>query len=51
MSGAESEEEKNARIDGEKSFSTDVLKLVTGTTLAQVIVVLASPVLTRMYTP
>lgn len=51
MSGAESEAERNARIDGEKSFSTDVLKLVTGTTLAQVMVVLASPVLTRLYTP
>lgn len=51
MSGVESEAERNARIDGEKSFSTDVLKLVTGTTLAQVMVVLASPVLTRLYTP
>lgn len=33
------------------SFATDVLKLVTGTTFAQVIVVLASPLLTRLYGP
>jgi O-antigen/teichoic acid export membrane protein len=33
------------------SFATDVLKLVTGTTLAQVITVLASPVITRLYGP
>ena len=33
------------------SFATDVLKLVTGTTLAQVITVLAAPVLTHLYGP
>ena len=33
------------------AFATDVLKLVTGTTLAQVIAVLASPLLTRLYGP
>ena len=33
------------------SFAADVLKLVTGTTLAQVIAVLASPLLTRLYGP
>jgi O-antigen/teichoic acid export membrane protein len=33
------------------SFTADVLKLVTGTTLAQIIVVLASPLLTRLYGP
>lgn len=33
------------------SFVTDVFKLVTGTTLTQVITVLASPLLTRFYGP
>ena len=33
------------------SFATDVLKLVTGTTLAQVITVLAAPVISRLYGP
>ena len=33
------------------SFTTDVLKLVTGTTFAQVITILASPLLTRLYGP
>jgi lipopolysaccharide exporter len=33
------------------SFATDVFKLVTGTTLAQVITILASPVITRLYGP
>lgn len=33
------------------SFATDVLKLVTGTTLAQVIAVLASPLITCLYGP
>jgi len=33
------------------SFATDVLKLVTGTTFAQVITILASPLLTRLYGP
>ncbi|MGI5933055.1 MAG: lipopolysaccharide biosynthesis protein, partial [Eubacterium sp.] len=33
------------------AFVTDVLKLVTGTTFAQIIVVLASPLLTRLYGP
>jgi len=33
------------------SFTTDVLKLVTGTTLAQIIVVLAAPFITRLYGP
>jgi len=33
------------------TFATDVLKLVTGTTFAQVIAVLASPLLTRLYGP
>jgi len=33
------------------SFATDVFKLVTGTTFAQAIAVLASPVLTRLYGP
>lgn len=34
-----------------RSFTADVLKLVTGTTLAQVITILASPLLTRLYGP
>ena len=33
------------------SFATDVLKLVTGTTFAQIIAVLASPLLTRLHEP
>lgn len=33
------------------AFATDVLKLVTGTTFAQIIAVLASPLLTRLYGP
>jgi lipopolysaccharide exporter len=33
------------------AFTTDVLKLVTGTTFAQIIAVLASPLLTRLYGP
>jgi len=33
------------------SFAANVLKLVTGTTFAQVIIVLASPLLTRLYGP
>ncbi|OQY43178.1 MAG: translocase [Anaerolineaceae bacterium 4572_78] len=32
-------------------FAKDVLKLVTGTTFAQVLAVLASPILTRLYNP
>lgn len=36
---------------GRKGFAGDVLTLVTGTTLAQVLVVLASPVLTRLFSP
>ena len=36
---------------GRKGFTGDVLKLVTGTTFAQVLVVLASPALTRLFTP
>jgi lipopolysaccharide exporter len=33
------------------SFATDILKLVTGTTFAQVVAILASPLLTRLYGP
>lgn len=33
------------------SFSKDVLKLVTGTTFSQILVVVASPVLTRLFSP
>ena len=33
------------------SFAADVLKLVTGTTIAQVITILAAPVITRLYGP
>lgn len=33
------------------SFSLDVLKLVTGTTFAQILVIVASPVLTRLFSP
>ena len=33
------------------SFATDVLKLVTGTTFAQAVTILASPLLTRLYGP
>jgi lipopolysaccharide exporter len=33
------------------SFTTDVFKLATGTTIAQIITVLVSPILTRLYGP
>lgn len=33
------------------SFATDVFKLVTGTTFAQAIAIIASPILTRLYGP
>jgi lipopolysaccharide exporter len=33
------------------SFATDILKLVTGTTFAQVVTILASPLLTCLYGP
>lgn len=33
------------------SFAGDVMKLVSGTTFAQVVGVLASPLLTRLYAP
>ncbi len=33
------------------SFASDVLTLVGGTTFAQIVTILASPVLTRLYTP
>lgn len=33
------------------SFADDVLKLVTGTTFAQLLAILAAPVLTRLYAP
>ena len=33
------------------SFASDVLTLVGGTTFAQVVTILASPILTRLYTP
>lgn len=33
------------------SFGRDVLKLVSGTTLAQIITILAAPLLTRLYAP
>ena len=32
-------------------FSRDILTLVTGTTIAQIITILASPVITRLYGP
>jgi lipopolysaccharide exporter len=38
-------------ISRSPSFATDVLKLVTGTTFAQVVTILASPLLTRLYGP
>jgi len=33
------------------SFERDVLKLVSGTTFAQVLLIIAAPILTRLYTP
>ncbi len=33
------------------NFSIDVLKLVTGTTFAQILVIVASPLLTRLFSP
>lgn len=41
-----------ARLKRRKSsFAGDVLKLVTGTTFAQLLAILAAPVLTRLYAP
>lgn len=36
---------------GHRGFATDVLKLASGTTMAQVVVLCAAPVLTRLYEP
>jgi lipopolysaccharide exporter len=33
------------------AFASDVLKIVSGTTIAQIIVMLSSPILTRLYGP
>lgn len=41
----------NTHPSKSNSFATDVLKLVTGTTIAQIITILASPILTRLYGP
>ena len=35
----------------ENSFGKDVLKLVSGTAVAQVLSILAAPILTRLYAP
>ena len=43
--------EKGAPPASRPSFSGDVLKLVTGTTFAQILVILASPLLTRLFSP
>ena len=40
-----------APIRPKTSFAGDVLKLVSGTTIAQLIGILASPILTRLYAP
>ena len=42
---------KGAPPASRPSFSGDVLKLVTGTTFAQILVILASPLLTRLFSP
>ncbi|AGB49414.1 membrane protein involved in the export of O-antigen and teichoic acid [Methanomethylovorans hollandica DSM 15978] len=38
-------------VKKKKSFAADVLTLVGGTTFAQIVTILASPVLARLYTP
>ncbi len=48
---ARQETSSSGGASGRRGFTGDVLKLVTGTTFAQVLVVLASPVLTRLFTP
>lgn len=48
---AREETPSSGGASGRRGFTGDVLKLVTGTTFAQVLVVLASPVLTRLFTP
>jgi len=41
----------NPETSRSSSFAGDVLKLVTGTTIAQIITIVASPILTRLYGP
>jgi O-antigen/teichoic acid export membrane protein len=41
----------SAPVRPKTSFSGDVLKLVSGTTIAQLLGILASPILTRLYAP
>jgi len=42
---------KRIRSKPNPSFASDVLKLVSGTTFAQAIAIIASPILTRLYGP
>jgi O-antigen/teichoic acid export membrane protein len=44
-------ENDNNIKSGKSSFFGDVLKLVTGTTFAQMLVILASPIIARLFTP
>lgn len=45
-------DERTSRTSGERqSFAGDVMKLVGGTAFAQALVVLASPIITRLYGP
>jgi O-antigen/teichoic acid export membrane protein len=43
--------EESAPPASRPNFSVDVLKLVTGTTFAQILTIIASPVLTRLFSP
>ena len=38
-------------FEGRSSFASDVLKLAGGTAIAQILSILASPIITRMYGP
>lgn len=45
------EESKPLKLVSQKGFLGDVLKLLSGTVIAQIIVFLASPVISRLFTP
>ena len=42
---------KRIRSKPNSPFASDILKLVSGTAFAQIITILASPILTRLYSP
>ena len=47
----ESGQDEEQGTEGRKGFSRDVLKLVSGTTVSQALVIIASPILARLFSP